>query len=106
MFHNQAGEKFPFGGNFYPGEQKITRTAAKRPNNREVTAPPIALETCPGGIGVKNRGERQRQRESERERDTGAYFRLNLWFLTTDQVSSGLATLPRWPYGVLNEPGL
>lgn len=67
MFHNQTGEKFPFGGNFYPGEQKIPRTAAKRPNNREVTGPPIALETW--GIGGRNRGERQRQRDRIRQRE-------------------------------------
>ena len=81
-YFTRAGEMSPFGGNVYPGEQKITRRTAKRPDNRKVTSPRIALETCPGGIRVGGGGET----EMETHTHTQACCRQNRQFLTTDQV--------------------
>lgn len=86
----RAGEMSPFGGNVYPGEQKITRMTAKRPDNRKVTSPRIALETCPGGIRVGDGGETEMEThtytQARAHTHTQACCRQNPQFLTTDQV--------------------
>lgn len=81
-YFTRVGEMSPFRGNFYSGEQKITRMTAKRPNNREVTLPRIALEACPRGIRV---GDEGKDRNGETHTHTEACFRQNHQSLTTDQ---------------------